>query len=150
MRVGVLGLTGMSRSDQRRGAIWAAGWGNRRSRSRASGCSGGVRPAAGQGGGAKATRRWGAPLAAGPSPKRRARACELNRNIPWRRRRRTAAHSGQRRRRRSGEDEPTARSTNIQTNSTGGLLTSRRFLRAAPSDRMAASGAESERRHLTS
>jgi hypothetical protein len=27
MRVGVLGLTGMSRSDQRRGAIWAAGWG---------------------------------------------------------------------------------------------------------------------------
>jgi hypothetical protein len=27
MRVGVLGLTGMGRSDQRRGAIWAAGWG---------------------------------------------------------------------------------------------------------------------------
>jgi hypothetical protein len=135
MRVGVLGLTGMGRSDQSRGAIWAAGWGidgpDLARAATAVGCgrrgrqSGGAAPASG---GARASRRWGAPLAAGPPPKRRARACELNRNIPWRRRRRAAAHDGQRRWRRSGEDEPTAWSTNIQTNGTGGLLTSRRFL----------------------
>jgi hypothetical protein len=53
---------------------------------------GGAVPASG---GAKATRRWGPPFAVGPSSKRRARACELNRDTPWWRRRRATAHGGQ-------------------------------------------------------
>jgi hypothetical protein len=43
--VGVLGLTGMGRSDQRRGAIWAAGWGingpDLAREATAAGCAGG-------------------------------------------------------------------------------------------------------------
>jgi hypothetical protein len=101
---------------------------------------GGARPAAARGAAGlrrraaarRGKQRWAAPIDAGPSTKRRARVCELNRDIPWRRRRRTAAHGGQRRRRRSGEDGTATRCTAARAKGTTESLTSRRSYGAAP------------------
>jgi hypothetical protein len=106
--------------------------GNRRSRSRASGSSGGHGrrrgKAAAQRRRAAAQRPHGAGvhlLLRGLHQGCRARACKLNRASRGDGRRREAAHGGQRRRWRSGEGEPAMRSTSNQTSITRRPLTLR-------------------------
>jgi hypothetical protein len=121
-QLGTIWIAGCSSDGYGAAQVVAAASGRRRSEARR-------RTAAS--GGATRKQRWGAPFAAGSSPKRRARARELSRGPPRRRRRRAAAHGKQRRRRGSGEAEPATRCTSVQTISTSVLLTSTRGSRSA-------------------
>jgi hypothetical protein len=128
------GLTGMSRSDQRRGAIGTAG------------CTSDNHDPAQAGGTAAAAHCGGAQrrkTASSPALKRSGAAVhqkrrERHHNDQERAANPTAgtrsgdsearwSHDESPRRRSFGEGEPATRSTDAQTNSTGGLLTSRRL-----------------------